>query len=137
MRAGIQSTSQTTIPMKKVLVVEDALADRRLMAALLNQADVEVFCVDSAESALIWLANQRPDLIVLDVIMPGLSGLELCRQLRADSSYKNLPIIFCSSQDQGFDRFWAISQGGNAYITKPYAPCELIEIVRHYLFKEI
>lgn len=120
--------------MKTVLVVEDTLTDQRLIVALLQQAGLNVVCVDSAESALSWLAmNQRPDLILLDVVMPGINGFDLCRQLRANPDFEGISIVFCSSKDQEFDRFWAIRQGGDAYITKPFAPLDLVQIVFSYL----
>lgn len=120
--------------MKTVLVVEDSRTDRRLIVALLQQVGLNVVCVDSAESALSWLAvNRRPDLIVLDIVMPGLNGFDLCRQLRANPEFENLSIIFCSSKDQEYDRFWALRQGGNAYITKPFAPLDLVKTVCSYL----
>lgn len=120
--------------MKTVLVVEDNRTDQRLITALLRQVGLNVVCVDSAETALSWLAeNQRPDLIVLDIVMPGLNGFDLCRQLRADPEFEQTSIIFCSSKDQEFDQFWALRQGGTAYITKPFAPLDLVKTVCSYL----
>lgn len=120
--------------MKTVLVVEDCRADQRLIVALLQQVGLNAIGVDSAESALSWLAvNQRPDLIVLDIVMPGLSGFDLCRRLRTNPEFENISIIFCSSKDQEYDRFWALRQGGNAYITKPFAPLDLVKTVCSYL----
>lgn len=120
--------------MKTVLVVEDSRAEQRLIVSLLQQAGLKVALADSAESALNWLAeNEQPDLIVLDIIMPGLSGLDLCRQLRANLDYKNVPILFCSSKNQEFDQFWALRQGGNGYITKPFAPNDLVQTVCGHL----
>jgi twitching motility two-component system response regulator PilH len=120
--------------MKTVLVVEDTLTDQRLIVALLQQVGLNVVCVDSAESALQWLAmNQKPDLIVLDIVMPGINGLDLCRQLRANPDFEDISIVFCSSKDQEFDRFWALRQGGDAYIAKPFAPLDLVQTVCSYL----
>lgn len=120
--------------MKTVLVVEDSRTDRRLIMALLQQVGLNVVCVESGELALSWLAeNQRPDLILLDIVMPGLSGFDLCRQLRALPEFEDTSIIFCSSKDQEFDRFWALRQGGDAYITKPFAPLDLVKTVCSYL----
>ena len=120
--------------MKTVLVVEDSQTDQRLIVALLQQVGLKVNAADSAESAWLWLtANGQPDLIVLDIVMPGLSGLDLCRQIRANSRLGNIPIIFCSSKAQQFDQFWALRQGGNAYITKPFAPLDLVQTVRNHL----
>ncbi len=120
--------------MKTVLLVEDSRTEQRLIVALLQQVGLKVAVSDSAESAWSWLAaNGRPDLIVLDIVMPGLSGFDLCRQLRANPEFKNIPIVFCSSKNQEFDQFWALRQGGNAYITKPFAPLDLVKTVCHHL----
>lgn len=120
--------------MKTVLVVEDSRTDRRLIVALLQQVGLKVAVTDSAESAWSWLeANGQPNLIVLDIVMPGLSGFDLCRQIRANPQFENIPIVFCSSKDQEFDQFWALRQGGNAYITKPFAPLDLVQTVCNHL----
>lgn len=120
--------------MKTVLVVEDSKSEQRLIVSLLQQAGLKVALTNSAEAALNWLAeNQPPDLIVLDIIMPGMSGLDLCRQIRANAQFKEIPVVFCSSKDQDFDRFWALRQGGNGYVTKPFAPNDLVQTVRDHL----
>jgi twitching motility two-component system response regulator PilH len=120
--------------MKTVLVVEDSKAEQRLMGSLLKHAGCNVALVDSAESALDWLeSNSTPDLIVLDIIMPGLSGLDLCRQLRNTAKYQEVPVIFCSSKDQDFDKFWALRQGGTDYLIKPFVPNEFVQTIQQYL----
>ncbi len=116
-----------------VLVVEDSRSDQRLIAALLRQVGLTVVLVDSAEQALDWIARDTPALIVVDVVMPGLNGFELCRKLRSNSDTEKVPIVFCTSKDQEFDRFWGLRQGGTAYITKPFAPSELINTICRYL----
>jgi DNA-binding response OmpR family regulator len=118
---------------KTILVVEDGRAEQRLIGGLLNQLGLSVQIVDSAEAALQWLDNRIPDLMVLDVVMPGISGFDLCRQLRANPATEKIPIIFCTSKSKDFDRFWGLRQGGNAYITKPFAPHELIDLVQTHL----
>ena len=75
----------------------------------------------------------QPDLIVLDIVMPDISGLDLCRQIRNQLHFENVPIIFCSQKDQDFDRFWALRQGGNAYLIKPYSPIDLLKTVKEFL----
>lgn len=121
--------------MKTILVVEDTKSERQLISGLLTQAGLNVVAVDSVESARDWLEeNSLPNLILLDIILPGLNGLEFCRQIRgADFDCKRIPILFCSSKAEGFDRWWAMRQGGTDYITKPYAPQDLIDTVFKYI----
>ncbi|WP_448515030.1 response regulator [Parathermosynechococcus lividus] len=120
--------------MKRVLVVEDSRADQTMIVSILEKLGHEAHLAESAEKALEWLANhQPPDLIILDIVMPGVNGLELCREVRANPDLKHVPIVFCSSKDQDFDRFWALRQGGNAYLTKPFEPEDLIQTIHEYL----
>ena len=121
--------------MKSILVVEDSRTERQLIVALLQGAGHLVQFVNTAEEAWDWLqkAPAAPDLIVLDIVMPGATGLDFCRDLRQDAKFENVPVVFCSSKDKEFDRFWALRQGGNAYITKPFAPNEFMATVEQYL----
>lgn len=120
--------------MKTVLVVEDSRAEQQLISGLLQHVGLNVVVQPSAEDAMTWLENNpQPSLIVLDIIMPGQSGLDLCRQLREKAEYESLPIIFCSSKAEDFDRFWALRQGGTDYITKPFIPSELVTTVCGHL----
>lgn len=120
--------------MKTVLVVEDCRAEQQLLSALLQHVGLNVVVQASAEDAIAWLEqNEKPSLIVLDIIMPGLSGLDLCRQLREQAEYAAVPIVFCSSKAEEFDRFWALRQGGTDYITKPFIPSELVSTVCGHL----
>ena len=115
---------------KTVLIVEDSKSERKLISALLEELQVDVIALDSAESAQLWLKeNPLPSLILLDIVLPGQSGLDLCRQIRSHQEWKDIPILFCSSRVQKFDIFWAIRQGGLDYITKPYRPQTLIDTV--------
>lgn len=120
--------------MKTVLIVEDTNAERQMSSALLTHAGFQVAVADSAETAWIWLnANPKPNLILLDIVMPGESGLDLCRKIREHNDWKEIPILFCSSKAEEFDRFWAIRQGGNEYITKPYVPQNLVDKVKQFV----
>ena len=119
--------------MKTILIVEDTHAERQMSSALLTHAGFDVAVAESAESAWQWLdEHPAPNLILLDIVMPGESGLDLCRKIREHSDWKEIPILFCSSKAEEFDRFWAIRQGGNEYITKPYVPQNLVDKVRQF-----
>ncbi|MBF2097502.1 MAG: response regulator [Gloeomargaritaceae cyanobacterium C42_A2020_066] len=117
----------------QVLIVEDAPTEQKLMATLLTGAGYAVATTASAEEAQAWLAHHPPpDVVVLDIMLPGDNGLSLCRHLRAHPDYQHLPIIFCSSKTSQADRFWALKQGGNDYLTKPYSPRTLLAVVAKY-----
>lgn len=119
--------------MKTVLIVEDTQAERQMSSALLSHAGFKVAVANSAESAWQWLnTNPAPNLILLDIVMPGESGLDLCRKIRSHPDWKDIPILFCSSKSEEFDRFWAIRQGGNEYITKPYVPQNLVDKAKQF-----
>lgn len=120
--------------MKTILIVEDRQAEQQIAAGLLTQAGFKVGLCGSAEEAWDWLqTNTLPNLILLDIVMPGQSGLEFCRTLRTQESFASVPVVFCSSKKEEFDKFWALRQGGNAYLAKPYAPKELLELVNQYV----
>ena len=119
--------------MKTVLIVEDTTAERQMSSALLSHAGFNVAVAESAEVAWKWLeSHEAPNLILLDIVMPGESGLELCRKIREHAQWKEIPILFCSSKAEEFDRFWAMRQGGNEYITKPYVPQKLVDTVTQH-----
>jgi twitching motility two-component system response regulator PilH len=118
---------------KNVLVVDDSKSEQRLIAALLGQLGLTVTLANCADEAMTQIAQQVPDLVVLDVVMPGLNGFELCRKIRANAATEKVPVILCSSKDQEFDRFWGLRQGATGYITKPFAPQELISTVQEHL----
>lgn len=122
---------------KTVLIVEDNRTEQLMLEVLLSNAGWQVMLAQTAEAALSLLEKKNPpDLILMDIVMPGVSGFELCRQVRTTYDDAEVPIIFCSSKNQDFDRYWALRQGGNEYITKPYQPKELIRTVSQYLDKE-
>jgi twitching motility two-component system response regulator PilH len=122
-----------TTAAKTILLVEDGRAEQQLIAALLSQAGFTVVVFDQVDSAWAWLKEHTPALVLLDIVMAGQSGLDLCRMIRARPEFNEVPIVFCTSKNQEFDRFWAMRQGGNAYITKPFAPKELVAVVQQFV----
>lgn len=124
---------QTLERSRGLLVVEDTPLDQRMIAGLLQRAGYQVTTVESAEGAWQHLQETIPSAIILDIILPGDSGLNLCRKIRGSERFKQVPIIFCSLKDREADRFWALRQGGNEYITKPFTPLELLDVVRKYV----
>jgi chemotaxis family two-component system response regulator PixH len=119
--------------MSKVLVVDDSLTDRKVLITYLQQAGLTVFDAQSAEEAMEKLTQYRPNLIVLDVVMEGKSGFEMCRTLKADNHTKLIPIILCSSKSTEADKLWGDVVGADAYLSKPVNREELINKVQQLI----
>ncbi len=120
--------------MKNIFVVEDGHAEQKIMNALLTKAGFQVALASNVEDAWEWLkTHSHPNLIILDIIMPGKSGLDLCRMIQDEPQLRQIPIVFCSSKSEEFDRFWALRQGAKGYLVKPYAPKELLDTVYQYI----
>ncbi|MBE9009028.1 response regulator [Pseudanabaenaceae cyanobacterium LEGE 13415] len=116
--------------MAMVLVIDDTLTDSEIIAGTLRRSGFDTISVSSSEDAKTRLENLKPDAIVLDIVLPGESGFEFCRSLKADPETSNIPIVMCSTKDGEIDRFWGLKQGASSYITKPINPEELIRTVR-------
>lgn len=119
--------------MHKVLVVDDSLMDRRILTTYLHQAGLMVLNATSAEEAMAKLDQYQPNLIVLDVIMEGKSGFEMCRKLKADQHTQAIPVIICSSKATAADKMWGDVIGADAYLPKPVPQEEFINKVKQLL----
>jgi twitching motility two-component system response regulator PilH len=109
-----------------ILIVEDSPSELELMSHYLKESGYEVIQATGAKEALEKVLTEKPDLIVTDVVMPGMSGFELCRALKRNPNTENVPIVVCSSKNQEIDRLWAMRQGADTYLTKPYTRNELL-----------
>jgi two-component system, chemotaxis family, response regulator PixH len=116
--------------MSIVLLVEDNHAQMELIDSYLREGGHSVIQVLDAKEALNKAVEKKPDLIVTDVVMPGMSGFELCRQLKNHPATANIPIVICSSKDQEIDRLWGMRQGAKAYLVKPFSQEQLIRAVK-------
>jgi two-component system, OmpR family, response regulator len=118
------ATAATMMPMpRRVLVVDDDPHIRQLLAFAFAKAGMEVSEAGDGEEALASAALAMPDLVVLDITMPRLDGLEVCRRLRANSE---VPILFLSSRDEEIDRVLGIELGADDYVVKPFSPREVV-----------
>ncbi len=113
-----------------VLVVEDEDAIREMLQVILEQANLQVTAVANAEEAQKILADKLPDLILLDWMLPGLSGVEWARRLKKDDSCKELPIILLTARGEEEDKVNGLDSGADDYITKPFSPKELIARIK-------
>jgi len=119
--------------MGTALVVDDSLTERQIISSCLEQEGINVSLASSGEEALEKVKSTRPDVIVLDVVLPGRSGFEICRELKAEASTRTIPIIICSTKGSEMDKFWGMKQGADAYIAKPFQPTELVGTVKQLL----
>jgi DNA-binding response OmpR family regulator len=109
----------------KILVVEDEPRLRAIISVQLRSAGFDVLSVERGDLALSLLANLAPDLILLDAVVPGISGYEFCRRVRADKRVTHVPIVFLSAKATAEDRERGLRAGANDYITKPWEVTEL------------
>ncbi len=107
------------MPIHKVLVVDDSKTELMFMTDLLQKNGFTVKTAENAEDAFRRLAEEKPDLILMDVVMPGQNGFQLTRAITRDPLYADVPIIMCTSKNQETDRVWGMRQGARDYITKP------------------
>lgn len=116
--------------MKHIFVVDDENSIRDLIRKYLEKEGflVTMFC--SGENVLEEFLQKKPDLIVLDIMMPGKDGLEICREIRKNS---DTPIIFVSAKDEEFDRILGLELGGDDYLSKPFSPRELVVRIKKLL----
>lgn len=113
-----------------ILVVEDEDAIREMLVMVLEQADLNVIAVASAEQARESLADNIVDLIILDWMLPGISGVELARRLKNEPGYKEIPIILLTARGEEEDKIRGLEIGADDYVTKPFSPKELIARIK-------
>lgn len=116
--------------MTTVLVVEDTPSELELISNYLRDSGYNVIIATDAKEALNQAVNQKPDAVVTDVVMPGMSGFELCRKLKKNPATEQMPVIICSSKNQEIDRLWGIKQGAAVYVTKPFTKEQLVYAVK-------
>jgi twitching motility two-component system response regulator PilH len=100
------------------------------MTDLLTKQGFSVRTADSADDAFKKLAEERPDLILMDVVMPGQNGFQVTRAITRDPAYADIPVIMCTSKNQETDRVWGLRQGARDYITKPVNSDELMAKIK-------
>jgi twitching motility two-component system response regulator PilH len=116
--------------MAKVMVVDDALSELKLMESILRSAGHQVSCYEGGELLEQRVVEERPDVLLLDIVMPNRNGYELLRSLRKDPRTKDTPVVFVSSKNQESDRVWGKRQGAADYLAKPFSPEQLLTMVR-------
>lgn len=121
--------------MAKVLVVDDYPDVLRLLEVALRK-EHQVLTAEDGESALAIVAREAPDMVVLDVMMPGIDGYRVLYRLRDDPATRHLPVILLTARDQDHDIAFGLSLGADYYLPKPFSPTDLASLVRHHFAAE-
>ena len=111
---------------KTILVVDDSPTERHMLKDLLRKAGFEVIASDNGEDAISKARTALPDLILMDVVMPGLNGFQATRAISRDPETRRIPIIMCTSKSQETDKIWGMRQGARDYVVKPIDRDELL-----------
>ena len=114
------------MPIKNVLVVDDSPTDRQHLQDILAKGGYNVSTAASAEEGISKAKQSKPDLVLMDVVLPGHNGYQATRELSKDEATKNIPVILCTSKSQETDRVWGMRQGARDYIVKPVNAAELM-----------
>ena len=120
-------------PQADILVVDDTPANLNVLSTILTQQGYKVRPANSGEVALVVAQHAAPDLILLDIQMPGLDGFQVCRRLKALDQTRGIPVIFISALDEVLDKVEAFEAGAADYITKPFQILEVLARVEHQL----
>jgi twitching motility two-component system response regulator PilH len=115
---------------QKVMVVDDSETDRFILTEILEKAGYTVVTANSGDECLERVGAENPDLILMDVIMPGLNGFQTTRKLTKDAATAHIPILMCTGKEQATDRLWAIRQGAKDCVLKPVEAAELLAKVK-------
>jgi twitching motility two-component system response regulator PilH len=111
---------------KNILVIDDSPTERYIIAEILIKAGYQVKTVESAEAGIEKARAEIPDLILMDIVMPGLDGYRATRMLMRDDRTRNIPIIVCTSKKQKTDMIWSLRQGAQGFVSKPVDGNELL-----------
>ena len=114
------------MPIKNILIVDDSPTDRQFLSELLAKNGFQVSTAENADEALAKAKQLKPDLVLMDVVMPGQSGFQATRALSRDEATKQIPVIICTSKGQDTDKAWGLKQGARDYIVKPVSGPELL-----------
>ena len=111
---------------KKILVINNSPTERHVLVEILNKGGYDIITAESGEEGIEKARAEQPDLILMDVVMPGLNGYQATRTLTRDESTKHIPVIVCTSKGQETDKIWGLRQGAHDYMTKPINGDELL-----------
>ena len=118
------------MPVKKILIVDDSATERQVMIELLSQSGYECIVAENGAEAVEKSRAEMPDLILMDVVMPGQNGFQLTRSITRDPRFSDVPVIMCTSKNQETDKVWGMRQGASDYVVKPVKAEELLAKIK-------
>jgi DNA-binding response OmpR family regulator len=117
---------------KKVLIIDDSPAQVKLMQSLLEKEGYWPVGLSDPKQVENTIAIERPNVILLDVVMPDRNGFQICRDLKGNAEFSMIPVILVTSKDTASDKYWGQQQGADGYVTKPFTREELLRAVRRF-----
>ena len=120
------------MPIQKILVVDDSKTELYHLKDLLRRSGYSVSTAENGDDAMRRLAEETPDLILMDVVMPGTNGFQLTRTITRDPRWAGVPVIMCSSKGQETDKVWGLRQGARDYVVKPVDADQLLAKIRAF-----
>jgi twitching motility two-component system response regulator PilH len=114
------------MPVRKILIVDDSATNRHFLSEMLSRHGYQCSTAHSAAEAIDKARVERPDLVLMDVVMPDMDGYQATRTLTRDDQTKHIPVILCTSKSQATDELWGLRQGAKAYVVKPVNEKDLL-----------
>ena len=121
---------------KKILVVDDSSTARHVLFELLAKEGYQVLTATNGDEAIIKSKSELPDLILMDVVMPGMNGFRATRAITKDEATQHIPVLLLSSKDMETDRIWGMRQGAREFINKPFVTADLLARISAYLAEQ-
>ena len=110
---------EASVAINKILVVDDSPTERHFLGGILTNRGYQVIMAENGEEAIAMAKQEKHDLILMDVVMPGLNGFQVTRAITKDDETRHIPVIMCTTKGQETDKIWAMRQGARDYVTKP------------------
>jgi twitching motility two-component system response regulator PilH len=123
-------SEEPEMPIQKILLVDDSKTELHHLSEMLLKRGYQVRTAENGEEALKRLDEEKPDLILMDVVMPGQNGFQLTRHITRDERFADVPVIMCTSKNQETDKVWGIRQGARDYVVKPVKAEELLAKIK-------
>jgi twitching motility two-component system response regulator PilH len=131
--AGSRSINNEGMAMKQIMIVDDSPTDAHLLQKMLERNGYQTLTAGNGTEGIEVARLLRPDLILMDVVMPGLNGFQATRELSTNPETSSIPVIIVTRKDQKVDRVWGIRQGARDYITKPVSESDLLSLINEAL----